>query len=554
MSRVTAIAFVACLVLAAVGGAALAATPAVATESAAGAAPSQSSADEQPSDPRIVALYPNPVTHMDAGEFVEVWLPPDTGELLLREDRTTVRLSANISGRVVVTNAPNETRVEGDPHMVAAAGLSLADEGDRVRLLTPDGRTHHSASYQGAPEGDRWVTATAEWRPLGYDPREPRRYDGVDATTFTLPDSPQVPRSTLRSADERILVAGYTLTSDVVVRALLDAHERGVTVRVLLEQSPIGGMTRQQATALDRLSAAGVDVRVLGGPRSRFAYHHAKYAVVDDRALVLTENWKPAGTGGRGSRGWGVTVSDPRVATGLATLFREDAGGVDATPWSEFRRGRSFATAGTADGEYPSEIDPESHHLERVRLLTTPGNAEREMVAAIDDAESSVAVVQASIQRDSALVRACIRAAARGVEVRILLSSAWYAVEENRKQVAALNEHAEQREVPLSARTSRPGGKYEKIHAKGLVVDGQTAYVGSLNWNSQAAAQNREVMLELHGATAGEYFLAAFETDWQRSGDRLPLGVAIAVLAAVGLAAVVARKRIRFGEGASLEK
>jgi phosphatidylserine/phosphatidylglycerophosphate/cardiolipin synthase-like enzyme len=507
---------------------------------------------DAPEKPRIVALYPNPVAGRDAGEYVRLWLPPESGPLVLIDDRASVRLPANTSGRVVVTDDPGAVRVPSETQLVAAPGLGLANGGDRVQLESANGSVRETATYDSAPEGERWITAASEWRPLGYEPREPRPYDGSEATVFTLPDAPEVPRSTLRDAEQRILLAGYTLTSDRIVRALLAAHDRGATVRVLLERSPIDGMSRSQAGALDRLADAGVEVTLLGGPRSRFAYHHAKYAVVDDQALVLTENWKPAGTGGHSSRGWGVRTSDPEIADDLAALFGSDANGVDATPWSAYRRGRTFDSAQSATAEYPQEIEPETVRLDAARLLTAPGNAEREMVREIDSAEKRVVTLQPTIQRESALVRASLRAAARGVEVRILLSDAWYAVEQNREHVTALNDHAERRDLPLTARVDDPRGQYGKIHAKGLVVDDRTAYVSSLNWNSQAGSRNREVALELQGEAVAGYFAAAFEADWKRSGQRIPIGVAsVAVLAAV-VAALVARRRISFGDGRPL--
>lgn len=566
MSRAIAIALVGCLVCAAFAGTGVATESAVATDHAVTAESEQESdvvaepnansvAVASPTatsaEPQIVAVYPNPVSPGDVGEYVELWLPPDGdgGALVLIVGRTTVRLASNVSGRVVVTAEPSEVRVGGDPHTVTASGLALANSGATLQLRDPEGQVRHAVAYDRAPEGDRWNATTAEWRPLGYEPRDPHTYDGAEATVFTLPDAPTVPQSTLEDADERILLAGYTLTSEKVVSALLAAHDRGIPVRVLLEGSPIGGIDRRQAVALDRLTTAGVEVTVLDGPRSRFAYHHAKYAVVDDEALVLTENWKPAGTGGQGSRGWGAKASDPALADDLAILFARDTAGIDATAWAQYRQGRTFEAANPATGEYSQEIEPESVHVGRVRLLTAPGNAESEMVSEIDRAESSLVTLQPTIERESELVRACLRAASRGVEVRILLSDAWYVVEDNRDHVAALNDRAERRDLPLTARIAQPRGQYEKVHAKGLVVDERTAYVGSLNWNSQAAAQNREVVLEFRGKAAARYFAAAFEADWERSGDRLPVSLVIAAIVAACLAAVVARRRISFGDG-----
>lgn len=48
---------------------------------------------------------------------------------------------------------------------------------------------------------------------------------------------------------------------------------------------------------------------------------------------------------------------------------------------------------------------------------------------------------------------------------------------------AWLNRHAEARNLSLEARVADPNGRFEKIHAKGVIVDRETVIVGSLNWN-----------------------------------------------------------------------
>lgn len=161
------------------------------------------------------------------------------------------------------------------------------------------------------------------------------------------------PRFRFERSATRNDVGRYTFTSRRVANVLVAAARRGVTVRVLLEREPVGGVSRREAEVLDQLVAAGVEVRLLGGEHARFSYHHAKYAVVDDRALVLTENWKPAGTGGRSSRGWGVRVDSTETAEDLATVFRTDAGWHDADEWETVRRGQTFHSAPPANGTFP---------------------------------------------------------------------------------------------------------------------------------------------------------------------------------------------------------
>jgi len=560
-------------------------------QSSASAAPPQVAAvgttagGDGSSGPRIASTVPNPVADRDRGERVTVVLPgtPPSGTVYLTDGQATVRIPWREGGRVVVTPDPDavdasavaagtlSTRdVDGDaaPRVVDASGLALANDGERLELRVGN-RTVDVLRYADAPEGERLVVpaptrsgtrSPAEtgggdvtWVPVGLDPRPVVATGAAPVTTFVLPDAPDPPVATLRAADRRILLAGYTFGSERVADALVDADRRGVDVRVLVEGGPVGGMTARQARLLDRLAAAGVEVRAVGGERARVEFHHPKYAVVDGRALVLTENWKPAGTGGRDSRGWGVRVDSEAFAAELAAVFDHDAGWHDAVPWERFRAGRSFASEPTANGSFAGDRDPERLRAESVRLLTAPGNAGDALAAELDGATRRVAVLQPTLGGpDQRLVRAAVAAARRGVEVRILLSSAWYAVDDNRKLAERLNARADREDLPLTVRLARGGDRFGKVHAKGLLVD-DTVVVGSVNWNDNSLSDNREVAVALDGPPAG-YFADAFAADWRRGAtpgrsDGLPLSlVGAAAVAAVG-ALAVARRTVSFADG-----
>ncbi|AXG06806.1 phospholipase [Haloplanus rubicundus] len=500
----------------------------------------------------IVAAVPNPTTDGDAGEYVVVRVPAgSTANWTLGDGERVVSLPADRpASHIAVTDDPNATRRLTDAPVVSVSHLSLSNAGERLRLRR-DGAVVARLDYEDAPESERLVRTDGgtAWRPVGYRPRDVHRYGPATVTGFVLPDAPSVPVETLRGARRRIFLAGYTFTSERVADALIAAERRGVAVRVLVDADPVGGRTARGARALDRLAAAGVDVRVLGGPRARFDYHHPKYAVVDDRAVVLTENWKPAGVGGKSSRGWGVVVDARPVAADLAALFRVDAGGGDAMPWRRYRRGRTFDSGAPAEGSYPSRFEPTTETAAEVRVLTAPGNAESALAGVVDGADERVDVIQPSIgRRDGPLLRATIRAAERGVEVRVLVSGAWYVAEENAALVEWLNGVATRRDLPLTARVAEPAGRYEKIHAKGVVADG-VVVVGSLNWNDNAVSENREVVLAIRSEALATYFREVFAADWQggRGVDRATWVVVGGALAALVLALVVARKTVRFG-------
>lgn len=494
----------------------------------------------------VLELYPDPSRDNDAGEYILLRLP-ERGNWSVSDGEATIGLR-NHSGRVLVTPDPELVR-DGfdDAPTVVEGAFALANTGESV-VLRRGGEVITRVRYTETVEGERYLPAIDEWRPRGLDPRAAVPTGPTNATAFLLPDSPELPVDTLRNAEDRLLLAGYTFTSDRVADALIAAVERGVDVRVLVEAEPVDGISAQQARLLDRLAAAGVGVRVVGVGASRFSYHHPKYAVADGRALVLSENWKPSGVGGRSSRGWGVRTENGTTADALATLFADDADAPDTRNWREFRRNRQFERIPTANGSYPSQFAPERVHATNVTLLTAPGNAESTMVGYIDGADERIDVLQPSLGRqDNALVEATLRAAQRGVEVRILLSGAWYSAEENDALVSWLNEWADRNDAPLSARISEPQGRYEKIHAKGLLVDDDLAVVGSLNWNENSAQRNREVALALQGPEPVAFYRESFDADWRggSSGGRTWLFAAGAVSAVV-VAGLVATRSLTF--------
>jgi phosphatidylserine/phosphatidylglycerophosphate/cardiolipin synthase-like enzyme len=522
--------------------------------------------------PRIVELYPNPTTDENRGEYLVVRLPEE-GNWSLSDGYHEVDVPLNATGTVALSMAPETTaallgpgsthaarsnhtghaaRADREPVELRALDgyFPLSASGDRIELRR-DGATVDVVEYDRVREGYRWRVGWGEWRPRGYVPRSPKRTANATVTPFVLPDAPGASVDSLRGADERLLLAGYTLESTRVANLLVDAADRGVTVRVLVEGSPVGGFSVRSAQLLDRLVAHGVEVRVLDDDPERFRFHHAKYAVADDRAVVLTENWKASGTGGRTNRGWGVVTepappADPSTAVNasttaddLAGLFHNDATGADARSWESFRADTEFHDSGTANGTYPIRFAPPSDPMDAdVELLTAPGNAADRMVARIDAADNRVlAVVPRTGGPDDRIVRALRRAADRGVDTHLLLSNAWYDREENR---ALANELAAE---PIEVAVAEPRGRYGKIHAKGLVVD-DTAIVGSLNWNEGAATENREVLLAVEDESVADFYARAYAADWRGGGVHLPVGLLGGLSVALAGAGVIARREV----------
>lgn len=521
---------------------------------------SNSTASE-PTAPRIVDLYPDPAADEDAGEFVTIEFPSGTNlsRLTLVDEDVPVSLDDPLNRsrlreptRVTFSTDPTATtRLTNRTVRPIPDRVRLANGGDDVRLLR-DGEPIQRVSYDSATEAEVYGVDTEDWRPLGATDLPIRSARGGSVEAFVLPDEPTRAVEFLDSADERILLAGYTLSSQAVVDALVAADDRGVSVAVLVDGSPVGGMSDAAAAALTELQRSGIDLRLIDGERARYRFHHPKYAVVDGRALVTTENWKPSGLGGHSSRGWAVITDQRPIVDGLAETFRRDSEWVDAVPWSP--PNRSPPDSGQPSDRYPSEFPARSFTVERTELLLTPDNAAERIRSLIGEADERIRLKQVSVGDEQfPLLQAVIDAARRGVEVDILLSGAWYAEDENERLRQSLSEQAEADGLPLDVRVADPGDRYEKIHAKGLIVDDETALVGSINWNNNSLRNNREAALLIESDGVASYFGEVFAADWAAAAPAddehtVPVGLLAAVCCAALLAALGLR-RITFESG-----
>src|SRR5262249_29551038 len=97
-------------------------------------------------------------------------------------------------------------------------------------------------------------------------------------------ECPRAIQRVLRDAKATADVCVFTITDDRLSDALLDAPRRGVSVRVITDDSKADDL----GSDVDRLDQEGIPVRV---DRSPFHMHH-KFAVLDGATLLTgSYNW-----------------------------------------------------------------------------------------------------------------------------------------------------------------------------------------------------------------------------------------------------------------------
>jgi phosphatidylserine/phosphatidylglycerophosphate/cardiolipin synthase-like enzyme len=91
----------------------------------------------------------------------------------------------------------------------------------------------------------------------------------------------------ISQAKKSVYVAIYSFTRDSLAKALIDAKNRGVEVKVVIEEENAYG----QGSDYQILRDAGVDVRLDGNP----ALMHHKFMIVDGEIMVTgSYNWSTA--------------------------------------------------------------------------------------------------------------------------------------------------------------------------------------------------------------------------------------------------------------------
>lgn len=303
-----------------------------------------------------------------------------------------------------------------------------------------------------------------------------------------------------------------------VLLALESAAARGVKVRFLADEKFYGTYPE----TLDRLATRdGIEVRRLDLGERTGGVQHAKYMTIDgERVLFGSQNfdWRSL----EHVQELGAEVDHPVVVDAFEHVFAVDwalAGGADQV----FRRDAADA---------PLEVWYDGHKVlvEPVfsprTLLPDPDTWDLPRIEAmIDQADRRIRIQLLSYKTHDydgsdfvVLDRAIRRAAARGVQVQLLLAD-W---SKKGSQIGTLKElqqvaNMEVRLVTIPEHSSGFIPFARVIHAKYMVVDSELAWLGTSNWSGDYFYKSRNVGIIVDGEPFAERLDAFFEDLWDSS-------------------------------------
>jgi len=249
----------------------------------------------------------------------------------------------------------------------------------------------------------------------------------------------------ISSAKNRIFAEVYILTEKRIISEFCAAQERGVDVRVILE-GQVYGFPAMNKTSFNKLSACGV--KVVYADNLKFTFTHSKFLLLDNSFMIGTGNF-----------------SHSAFVTNREIYFF----------------GTDFTNVKSLEQIFFYDFD----HKQMVvslsgTLLASPDTSRTKIETALRSAKKEILLYMESLS-DKSIMSILVERARAGVDIQILLG-----YEKNRdedKNVQAL--------IAAGVRVRSPKKPY--IHAKAVLIDQKTLYLGSVNFTANSLDNNREI-------------------------------------------------------------
>jgi len=306
-----------------------------------------------------------------------------------------------------------------------------------------------------------------------------------------------------------------------ILDALVAAQKRGVKVRFLVDEK----FVPQYPATIEKLIQAGFDVRRIKGDSVYGGVLHAKYFVVDGFASFIGSqnfDWRALDH----IQEMGVRLYSPEIASLLLEIFETDwaiAGGMPIS--TRIHKGTPPGTFPGIEARSIELVASPAHWLPNENMWDLP-----KIIKLLDQAKNSIQVQvlkyktkDRSGQSFTELEQALLRAAARGVKVRLIVSE-WALKDSSLDALRALGSAAEVRVLVIPPWSGGNIPFARVAHAKYLVVDGQNAWIGTSNWEGDYFTKSRNVGVILHGGQVPRRLATFFEENWSsKYASSLPL-------------------------------
>jgi len=339
----------------------------------------------------------------------------------------------------------------------------------------------------------------------------------------------------IEGATTSIQVHIYQMQEPRLVQALINAASSGIEVKVVLDQGctcsiwSYDDMQKQTGFASE-LDNVGAEVFWFGtGNDQPYNYIHSKVAVRDGTSVWMSSgNWKSSSQPAPGVRGnveWSVIIENQQLANIVLQQMELDTN-------TQFEHVTSYSSSDApSDWTMPAVESVSGGGLATSysvdvtgKVLTCPDNCITGITQMIDSASSQVLVSQQTLDIDwywgwgqqSPVIESLHEAAMRGVAVRVIINGA-YLDDDDQDIIDLLNEVWNGTEgLDTAAIIMSEDDDVSKLHNKGIIVDGESVLVSSINLGSSAMNRNREMGVIINSQIIAQIYVDAWYQDWNR--------------------------------------
>ena len=278
----------------------------------------------------------------------------------------------------------------------------------------------------------------------------------MSRSLIVLPDDTAAPLlNAINAATSSLRIKMFVFSDPSLLDAVVAAHKRGVTVRVMLNPERRDGK-KENGDIREKLQAAGVDVL---DSNPCFDVTHEKSMVVDDAtAYVQSLNWEARNL---------TETRDYAVVTSHKHEVDEVIRGFDAD-WNR--------------SEFTSS--DQSH------LIWCIGNGRLRMCEFIDNAKHSI-WLQNERYQDPVVIEHLVRAHARGVKIHVMARPPHKLKKEKLVEGVSGLRILQDLGIPIHKL------KHIKLHAKLMLADDARAIIGSINIAPGSFDSRRELAIQV---------------------------------------------------------
>jgi cardiolipin synthase A/B len=298
----------------------------------------------------------------------------------------------------------------------------------------------------------------------------------MSRSLVVLPDDSAKPiLDAIKHAKKSLRIKMFVFTDPSLMAAVVEAHQRGVIVRIMLNPKRRSGISENDESR-SVLQAAGVDVL---DSNPAFDITHEKSMVVDDvTAFVKSLNWARENL--TETRDYAIITSDPTEVAEVMNCFEAD--------WSR----QDFASGKSA------------------QLIWCRGNGRERITDFIDAAMHSL-WIQNERYQDQMIIEHLVRAKERGVKVHVMARPPHTLKKE--KLLEGVGGLRILDDVGVKVHKL----KGLKLHAKMLLADGARAIIGSINLAPGSFDSRRELAIEVCDKHIVDRLHDVVHHDWKHS-------------------------------------